>query len=116
DQSTGAGENPDENQFAKANEALDENRNDDGSNEEEFEGESSGKQPRQPETAGEDAMQPGNSEQQQASAEELSSEEEMAAQQWLRRIPDDPGGLLRRKFLYQYRERGRSGSTGGQGY
>jgi len=116
DQSTGAGENPDENQFAKANEALDENRNDDGSNEEEFEGESSGEQPRQPETAGEDEMQPGNSEQQQASAEELSSEEEMAAQQWLRRIPDDPGGLLRRKFLYQYRERGRSGSTGGQGY
>jgi Ca-activated chloride channel family protein len=23
----------------------------------------------------------------------------------LRRIPDDPGGLLRRKFLYQYRQR-----------
>ncbi|MGD8556280.1 MAG: VWA domain-containing protein [Chromatiales bacterium] len=116
DQSSGAGENPDENQFAKANEALDENRNDDGRNEEQFEGESSGEQPRQPETAGEDGMQPGNSEQQRASAEELSSEEEMAAQQWLRRIPDDPGGLLRRKFLYQYRERGRSGSTGGQGY
>ena len=29
-----------------------------------------------------------------------------AAEQWLRKIPDDPGGLLRRKFLYQYRERG----------
>jgi Ca-activated chloride channel family protein len=26
-------------------------------------------------------------------------------EQWLRRIPDDPGGLLRRKFLHQYRER-----------
>ena len=25
--------------------------------------------------------------------------------QWLRRIPDDPGGLLRRKFLYQYKNR-----------
>ncbi len=25
-----------------------------------------------------------------------------ATEQWLRRIPDDPGGLLRRKFLYQY--------------
>ena len=32
------------------------------------------------------------------------SEEKMAAQQWLRRIPDDPGGLLRRKFLYQYKQ------------
>ena len=27
-----------------------------------------------------------------------------ATEQWLRRIPDDPGGLLRRKFLYQYRQ------------
>ena len=31
---------------------------------------------------------------------------EQAAQQWLRKIPDDPGGLLRRKFLHQYRQRG----------
>ena len=31
---------------------------------------------------------------------------DQAAQQWLRKIPDDPGGLLRRKFLYQYRQRG----------
>jgi Ca-activated chloride channel family protein len=29
-----------------------------------------------------------------------------ATEQWLRKIPDDPGGLLRRKFLYQYRQRG----------
>jgi Ca-activated chloride channel family protein len=35
----------------------------------------------------------------------LDSEEQQAAEQWLRRIPDDPGGLLRRKFLYQYRQR-----------
>ena len=61
-------------------------------------------------------MQPGSEGQEQAEAQELSSEEEMAAQQWLRRIPDDPGGLLRRKFLYQYRERGRSETRGGQGY
>ena len=31
---------------------------------------------------------------------------EQATEQWLRKIPDDPGGLLRHKFLYQYRERG----------
>ena len=37
------------------------------------------------------------------SPEELESRQ--AADQWLRRIPDDPAGLLRRKFLYQYRER-----------
>lgn len=32
-------------------------------------------------------------------------ETQQAVNQWLRRIPDDPGGLLRRKFLRQY-ERG----------
>lgn len=32
-------------------------------------------------------------------------------QQWLQRIPDDPGGLMRRKFLYQYRQRGRQMET-----
>jgi Ca-activated chloride channel homolog len=29
-------------------------------------------------------------------------EEALATEQWLRQIPDDPGGLLRRKFRYQY--------------
>ena len=32
-------------------------------------------------------------------------ESRQAYEQWLRRIPDDPGGLLRRKFLYQYQQR-----------
>ena len=34
-------------------------------------------------------------------------ERQAAMEQWLRRIPDDPGGLLRRKFLYQYSNRHR---------
>lgn len=29
----------------------------------------------------------------------------------LQQIPDDPGGLLRRKFLYQYRQRGQQKQT-----
>lgn len=33
-------------------------------------------------------------------------QEQQATEQWLRRIPDDPGGLLRRKFRYQYSRRG----------
>jgi len=33
-----------------------------------------------------------------------SSENDIATKQWLRRIPDDPGGLLRRKFQYQYQQ------------
>jgi len=44
-------------------------------------------------------------------AKELTKEEKMAAEQWLRRIPDDPGGLLRRKFRYQYRQRRNSTRT-----
>ncbi|HSG65686.1 MAG TPA: tetratricopeptide repeat protein, partial [Gammaproteobacteria bacterium] len=36
--------------------------------------------------------------------EEWASEQ--AADQWLRRIPEDPGGLLRRKFLFQYQRMG----------
>lgn len=32
------------------------------------------------------------------------SEAEKATKQWLKRIPDDPGGLLKRKFLYQYNQ------------
>lgn len=44
------------------------------------------------------------SEQSSASLEQKLSEQ--AAEQWLRKIPDDPGGLLRRKFLYQYKNRG----------
>jgi Ca-activated chloride channel family protein len=46
-----------------------------------------------------------NGQQATAAAEPLDSEEQRAAEQWLRRIPDDPGGLLRRKFLYQYNQR-----------
>jgi len=35
-----------------------------------------------------------------------------AIQQWLRRIPDDPGGLLRRKFRYQYQQQNPSSGAG----
>jgi len=34
-----------------------------------------------------------------------ANEEQQATEQWLRRIPDDPAGLLRRKFRYQYQQR-----------
>lgn len=65
--------------------------------------------------------QPGNeqeseteSEQQEGEAERLQreiqeawqEEDTQAMEQWLRRIPDDPGGLLRRKFRNEYLRRG----------
>ncbi len=53
-----------------------------------------------------------NQEPQQLSEEELAElrrmqEQEQAMEQWLRRIPNDPGGLLRRKFRYQYQRMGK---------
>ena len=38
-------------------------------------------------------------------------EEQQALEQWLRRIDDDPGELLRRKFRYQYRQRQLNGTA-----
>jgi Ca-activated chloride channel family protein len=36
---------------------------------------------------------------------ELDEEQQQALEQWLRRVPDDPGGLLRRKFQLQHDDR-----------
>ncbi len=41
----------------------------------------------------------------------LDAEEKQAMEQWLRRIKDDPGGLMRRKFLYQYHKRNQNGES-----
>ncbi|MCP4301506.1 MAG: VWA domain-containing protein [Gammaproteobacteria bacterium] len=55
--------------------------------------------------------QPGEKPQQMSEAElaELrqQQEQQQAMEQWLRRIPDDPGGLLRRKFRHQYQRSGK---------
>ena len=37
--------------------------------------------------------------------EKTPDETQQANEQWLRKIPDDPGGLLKRKFRYQYQQR-----------
>lgn len=36
--------------------------------------------------------------------DKMSAEEKQALEQWLRKIPDNPGGLLKRKFEYQSRQ------------
>jgi Ca-activated chloride channel homolog len=53
-----------------------------------------------PENKGEDEkLQP------RADVNQSEDEQQQANEQWLRRIPDDPAGLLRRKFEYQYQLR-----------
>ncbi len=47
----------------------------------------------------------GDQEQQAQTRDEQSD----AMEQWLRRVPDDPGGLLRRKFQYENQQRLREG-------
>ncbi len=83
-----------------------------------------GSKPDQPEGASEQARQAPNAEPEPgrignaepkngqkpvtSDAENTSQDEaQQANEQWLRRIPDDPGGLLKRKFYYQYQQRQR---------
>ena len=70
----------------------------------------------QPQSAEQDkkpAKQDKTKEQQPANSQP-SDEQQQANEQWLKRIPDDPAGLLKRKFKYQYGQRGRqeSGDAG----
>ncbi len=51
--------------------------------------------------------QQGEQSMEQAMSQGQQDESAQATEQWLRRIPDDPGGLLRRKFYYQYQQRPR---------
>jgi len=44
----------------------------------------------------------------QADSDSQQTEEQQAIEQWMRRVPDDPGGLLRRKFRHQYTQRNRN--------
>jgi Ca-activated chloride channel family protein len=37
--------------------------------------------------------------------DQLSTEEQQELEQWLQKIPDDPSGLLRRKFKYEFEKR-----------
>ena len=53
---------------------------------------------------------PGDEQQeQQAQRDEPRDEQRDSLEQWLRRVPDDPAGLLRRKFQYESNQRLRSG-------
>jgi Ca-activated chloride channel family protein len=44
-----------------------------------------------------------------AAADLPATEQQLAQEQWLRRIPDDPGGLLRRKFMIEHMIRQQEG-------
>lgn len=59
-----------------------------------------------PSTTQQSGNEDGSDGERQSSPAEISeSPLSQGQEQWLRRIPDDPGGLLRRKFLQQYQQR-----------
>jgi Ca-activated chloride channel family protein len=86
------GENPEQSEGQSEGQQGDEAQQQDGQQEGEQQGEpQEGDQQGEPQTD---------------YAEAWSEEDVQAMEQWLRRIPDDPGGLLRRKFRSQHLQRG----------
>lgn len=63
------------------------------------------------EDAQEEDGQPGEPEQTEEEQQQAMArnEKQDALEQWLRRVPDDPGGLLRRKFSHETKQRLRRG-------
>ncbi len=113
-----------ENQFSKANKDVDKNKkeaeeeevqatkNKSAQNDKNEDGKSQDNKDEILATEGvDDSTANTNKEEAKEVAEELSQEEKMAAEQWLRRIPDDPGGLLRRKFRHQYNQSRRNSNA-----
>ncbi|MBT8063279.1 MAG: VWA domain-containing protein [Xanthomonadales bacterium] len=89
-------------QEGEGEESGDESEQDGESEQQEGEGESQdGEGEESDEQQGEQSEQP-----QQDMESTWSEEDAQAMEQWLRRIPDDPGGLLRRKFRSQHQRRG----------
>ena len=72
------------------------------------EGESPAQQQPEPEPAEQPAT-PGEEGEEAQMAQQERDENADALEQWLRRVPDDPGGLLQRKFQYEYKQRLRQG-------
>lgn len=54
---------------------------------------------------GDEEKDPESSQALQSIEQTQSTEQKQAMEQWMQRIPDDPSGLLRNKFLYQYQQR-----------
>jgi len=101
-----------ENEDSESQEGDSSEEQQEGDQSEQSEGEQSeeGEQQEQQEGEQESEQQEGEMSEEEGEqmerAEAWSEEDAQAMEQWLRRIPDDPGGLLRRKFRNQHQRRG----------
>jgi len=93
------GESSPEQQEGKSSEDAEGQQGEDGESAEQQQGDQEGEQQSEEGEQQEGEPQPDY-------AEAWSEEDAQAMEQWLRRIPDDPGGLLRRKFRNQHQRRG----------
>ena len=88
-----------------SDEQSDESEQGEQSDEQSSENQQEGEQNEEPSDEQQEGQE--NNERSESEVEENWSEEDaQAMEQWLRRIPDDPGGLLRRKFRNQHQRRG----------
>ena len=76
---------------------------------------SKGKDTEQAQQAQSNPQKPTHDQHSATAARENTAQHEstQALQQWLRRIPDDPGGLLRRKFMLQHQQREQAAGNNG---
>ncbi|MGP4844897.1 VWA domain-containing protein [Marinobacter sp. 1Y8] len=114
DQQGQQGQNGDQQQNDSQNQSSDGQEQQDSENP----ASSKGKNQQDEDSKSEQQSQPQSGQEQQADGERSDQQAQASGaepldtqplsqseEQWLRRIPDDPSGLMRRKFLLQYRER-----------
>ena len=94
-------------------ESQEQNQNSENQDQESQEGNEEQQQNEQQNEAPEEQESSESNSEQNTSSESSNEEfeDQQALEQWLRRIEDDPGELLRRKFRYQYRQRQLNGTA-----
>ena len=99
--------NEDQDQQQEQNQDRQQERDNESGNEDQ----QSGQEQQQPEPQQDEPGQGEQEQQAQATlADPQEQERDQAMEQWLRRVPDDPSGLLREKFRYESRQRQEQGN------
>ena len=120
DQSTNSDNNPSEDDQSDGKQSEDDPENnqdsdqksdeqqsstDDSQNQDEQSTDDQSEQAEEAQQTGEEEQTDDQGKPTNAESQQLTDEEKQAMEQWLRRIPDDPGGLLREKFRYESKKR-----------
>ncbi|HEX5067476.1 MAG TPA: VWA domain-containing protein [Myxococcota bacterium] len=109
EQQQGAKQDAQEKQQADARNGEEKQQDAQSAEQDQQQGQDQGQEKQQPEQAAAEREEQGDAKGQpqpaQAEPRGPQNEKELALEQWLNRIPDDPGGLLREKLRRQYAER-----------